>query len=217
MAEHPREVFGSEAFDFDLGVYGDRVVSIGEFLAPDLPFSLSSGRKWLPPEGTVEEDGREGSAHKTETFHLKEKDYPELFLKVSDALDRGEKWIVLGSQEVELTPEFLDYVDQLKAKAAEKQTDQVQGPEKTHLCKSRKISFLRNIILGKQNGKSSWAGTVWEVFWARDSKRVFAPCPISRWGWNNWRPAGRVVVMGCCWRMIWVWGKPCRLLDSCQH
>lgn len=131
VAEHPREVFGSEAFDFDLGVYGDRVVSIGEFLAPDLPFSLSSGRKWLPPEGTVEEDGREGSAHKTETFHLKEKDYPELFLKVSDALDRGEKWIVMGSQEVELTPEFLDYVDQLKAKAAEKQTDQVQGPENT--------------------------------------------------------------------------------------
>lgn len=38
VAEHPREVFGSEAFDFDLGVYGDRVVSIGEFLAPDLPF-----------------------------------------------------------------------------------------------------------------------------------------------------------------------------------
>ena len=73
VAEHPREVFGSEAFDFDLGVYGDRVVSIGEFLAPDLPFSLSSGRKWLPPEGTVEEDGREGSAHKTETFHLKER------------------------------------------------------------------------------------------------------------------------------------------------
>ncbi|WP_071142912.1 DEAD/DEAH box helicase [Acidaminococcus timonensis] len=142
VAEHPREVFGSEAFDFDLGVYGDRVVSIGEFLAPDLPFSLSSGRNWLPPEGTVEEDGREGSAHKTETLHLEEKDYPELFLleekgypelflKVSDALDRGEKRIVLGSQEVELTPEFLDYVDQLKAKAAEKQREQVQGSEST--------------------------------------------------------------------------------------
>lgn len=142
VAEHPREVFGSEAFDFDLGVYGDRVVSIGEFLAPDLPFSLSSGRNRLPPEGTVEEDGREGSAHKTETLHLEEKDYPELFLleekdypelflKVSDALDRGEKRIVLGSQEVELTPEFLDYVDQLKAKAAEKQREQVQGSEST--------------------------------------------------------------------------------------
>lgn len=131
VAEHPREVFGSEAFDFDLGVYGDRVVSIGEFLAPDLPFSLSSGRNWLPPEGTVEEDGREGSVHKTETLHLEEKDYPELFLKVSDALDRGEKRIVLGSQEVELTPEFLDYVDQLKAKAAEKQREQVQGSEST--------------------------------------------------------------------------------------
>ncbi len=131
VAEHPREVFGSEAFDFDLGVYGDRVVSIGEFLAPDLPFSLSSGRNWLPPEGTVEENGREGSAHKTETLHLEEKDYPELFLKVSDALDRGEKRIVLGSQEVELTPEFLDYVDQLKAKAAEKQREQVQGSEST--------------------------------------------------------------------------------------
>jgi SNF2 family DNA or RNA helicase len=142
VAEHPREVFGSEAFDFDLGVYGDRVVSIGEFLAPDLPFSLSSGRNWLPPEGTVEEDGREGSARKTETLHLEEKDYPELFLleekdypelflKVSDALDRGEKRIVLGSQEVELTPEFLDYVDQLKAKAAEKQREQVQGSEST--------------------------------------------------------------------------------------
>lgn len=142
VAEHPREVFGSEAFDFDLGVYGDRVVSIGEFLAPDLSFSLSSGRNWLPPEGTVEEDGREGSAHKTETLHLEEKDYPELFLleekdypelflKVSDALDRGEKRIVLGSQEVELTPEFLDYVDQLKAKAAEKQREQVQGSEST--------------------------------------------------------------------------------------
>ncbi|WP_281519648.1 DEAD/DEAH box helicase [Acidaminococcus timonensis] len=142
VAEHPREVFGSEAFDFDLGVYGDRVVSIGEFLAPDLPFSLSSGRNWLPPEGTVEEDGRESSAHKTETLHLEEKDYPELFLleekdypelflKVSDALDRGEKRIVLGSQEVELTPEFLDYVDQLKAKAAEKQREQVQGSEST--------------------------------------------------------------------------------------
>lgn len=131
VAEHPREVFGSEAFDFDLGVYGDRVVSIGEFLAPDLPFSLSSGRNWLPPEGTVEEDGWEGSAHKTETLRLEEKDYPELFLKVSDALDRGEKRIVLGSQEVELTPEFLDYVDQLKAKAAEKQREQVQGSEST--------------------------------------------------------------------------------------
>lgn len=142
VAEHPREVFGSEAFDFDLGVYGDRVVSIGEFLAPDLPFSLSSGRNWLPPEGTVEEDVREGSVHKTETLHLEEKDYPELFLleekdypelflKVSDALDRGEKRIVLGSQEVELTPEFLDYVDQLKAKAAEKQREQVQGSEST--------------------------------------------------------------------------------------
>lgn len=131
VAEHPREVFGSEAFAFDLGVYGDRVVSIGEFLAPDLPFSFSSGRNWLPPEGTVEEDGREGSPHKTAAFHLEEKDYPELFLKVSDALDRGEKRIVLGSQEVELTPEFLDYVVQLKAKAAEKQTEQVQELEGT--------------------------------------------------------------------------------------
>ena len=121
VAEHPREIFGSDAFDFDLGVYGDRVVSIGEFLAPDLPFSLSSGRNWLPPEGA----GMEASAARDKvggnytSLALDEKDYPELFLKVSDALDRGEKRIVVGDQEVELTPGFLAYVDQLKAKAGE--------------------------------------------------------------------------------------------------
>lgn len=131
VAEHPREIFGSDAFDFDLGVYGDRVVSIGEFLAPDLPFSLSSGRNWLPPEGA----GMEASAARDKvgdnytSLALDEKDYPELFLKVSDALDRGEKRIVVGDQEVELTPGFLAYVDQLKAKAGEKQEKQNQEPE----------------------------------------------------------------------------------------
>lgn len=131
VAEHPREIFGSDAFDFDLGVYGDRVVSIGEFLAPDLPFSLSSGRNWLPPEGTGMKaaDNREKSGDHYASLALDEKDYPELFLKVSDALDRGEKRIVVGDQEVELTPGFLDYVDQLKVKAGEKQEKQNQEPE----------------------------------------------------------------------------------------
>lgn len=131
VAEHPREIFGSDAFDFDLGVYGDRVVSIGEFLAPDLPFSLSSGRNWLPPEGAGMKaaDNREKSGDHYASLALDEKDYPELFLKVSDALDRGETRIVVGDQEVELTPGFLDYVDQLKAKAGEKQEKQNQEPE----------------------------------------------------------------------------------------
>ena len=131
VAEHPREIFGSDAFDFDLGVYGDRVVSIGEFLAPDLPFSLSSGRNGLPPEGPGMKaaDNREKSGDHYASLALDEKDYPELFLKVSDALDRGEKRIVVGDQEVELTPGFLDYVDQLKAKAGDKQENQNQEPE----------------------------------------------------------------------------------------
>ena len=60
---------------------------------------------------------------------LDEKDYPELFVKISDALDRGEKRIVVGDQEVELTSGFLAYVDQLKAKAGEKQEKQNQEPE----------------------------------------------------------------------------------------
>lgn len=133
VAEHPREIFGSDAFDFDLGVYGDRVVSIGEFLAPDLPFSLSSGRNWLPPEGAGMETavGQDKAEDDYTSLALDEKDYPELFLKVSDALDRGEKRIVVGDQEVELTPGFLAYVDQLKAKVRKKQSEQVQEPEES--------------------------------------------------------------------------------------
>ncbi|WP_281697456.1 DEAD/DEAH box helicase [Acidaminococcus massiliensis] len=131
VAEHPREIFGSDAFDFDLGVYGDRVVSIGEFLAPDLPFSLSSGRNWLPPEGAGMETavGQDKAEDDYASLALDEKDYPELFVKISDALDRGEKRIVVGDQEVELTSGFLAYVDQLKAKAGEKQEKQNQEPE----------------------------------------------------------------------------------------
>ncbi|WP_083236218.1 DEAD/DEAH box helicase [Acidaminococcus massiliensis] len=133
VAEHPREIFGSDAFDFDLGVYGDRVVSIGEFLAPDLPFSLSSGRNWLPPEGAGMETavGQDKAEDDYASLAPDEKDYPELFVKISDALDRGEKRIVVRDQEIELTPGFLAYVDQLKAKVGKKQSEQVQEPEES--------------------------------------------------------------------------------------
>ena len=196
VAEHPREVFGSEVFDFDLGVYGDRVVSIGEFLAPDLPFSLSSGRNWLPPEGTVEEDGREGSTYKTETLHLEERDYLELFLKVSDALDRGEKRIVLGSQEVELTPEFLDYVDQLKAKAAEKQTEQVQGPESTgEKKKDASLQIQENFLSQEYHSRKAKRekqldGNRLESFLGKGLKESIRPMPHQQVGMEQ---------LAACW------------------
>ena len=62
LSECPNEVFDSDAFTFESGVFGDRVVSIGKFEAPDLPYSFSSGRDWLPPEGAsaVWEPGEEG-------------------------------------------------------------------------------------------------------------------------------------------------------------
>lgn len=52
LSECPNEVFDSEAFTFESGVFGDRVVSIGKFEAPYLPYRFSSGRDWLPPEGS---------------------------------------------------------------------------------------------------------------------------------------------------------------------
>lgn len=131
VAEHPREVFGSDVFDFDLGVYGDRVVSIGEFVVPELPFSVNSGRNWLPPEGsgTGKESNEESAGTPFEGIKLDEKDYPELFLKISDALDRGEKRIAWGDQEMDLTPDFLNYIDHLKLKTEGKPAEQKDEPE----------------------------------------------------------------------------------------
>lgn len=62
LSKCPNEVFDSEAFTFEAGIFGNRVVSIGKFEAPYLPYSFSSGREWLPPEGTsaVWEPGEEG-------------------------------------------------------------------------------------------------------------------------------------------------------------
>lgn len=131
VAEHPREVFGSDVFDFDLGVYGDRVVSIGEFVVPELPFSINSGRNWLPPEGKALEKEYSGKsdAKPFAELELDEKDYPDLVLKVNDALDRGEKRILWGRQEMDLTPEFLNYVDHLKARTAANPGEQTEEPE----------------------------------------------------------------------------------------
>lgn len=52
LSKCPNEVFDSEAFTFEAGIFGDRVVSIGKFEASYLPYSFSSGRDWLPPEGS---------------------------------------------------------------------------------------------------------------------------------------------------------------------
>lgn len=131
VAEHPREVFGSDVFDFDLGVYGDRVVSIGEFVVPELPSSINSGRNWLPPEGKAIDTEHSGKSDVKPFAALgaDEKDYPELVLKVNDALDRGEKRIVWGSKEIDLTPDFLNYVNHLKAKVAGNPVAQSEEPE----------------------------------------------------------------------------------------
>lgn len=122
VAEHPREFFASDVFDFDIGVYGDRVVSIGEFKAPDLPFYLGSGRDWLPPEGkgaeSAPETGQEPVPPVDAGFSLDAENYPEVIQKVSDALDRGENRIILGEREVELTPAFLTDLAKFREKLA---------------------------------------------------------------------------------------------------
>lgn len=53
IEKQPKEVFTSKIFDFNLGDYSDRVISIGNFVRKSLPYLCINEGKWLPEEGVM--------------------------------------------------------------------------------------------------------------------------------------------------------------------
>lgn len=129
----------------------------------------------------------------------------------------------MGSQEVELTPEFLDYVDQLKAKAAEKQTDQVQGPENTgEKKKDASLQIQENFLSQEYHSRKAkrekqLGGNRLGSFLGKGLKEGIRPMPHQQVGMEQlaacWESGCHGVLLADDMGL----GKPCRLLDSCQH
>lgn len=119
ISECPKEIFDSDAFTFDLGVFGERVVSIGKYEVPYLPCSFSSGIDWLPPEGSSPAIGMEDlpSENIDKLKPLIKEHCSDIVRKIGEAQAEGKNHIVLESGEIiKLTPDFLVMVDQINEK-----------------------------------------------------------------------------------------------------
>ena len=57
-----RKFFTSDAFEFDLSNYSDRVISIGDFVRKSLPYLNATEGSWLPEEGAALFSARETSS-----------------------------------------------------------------------------------------------------------------------------------------------------------
>ena len=62
IEKQPKEIFSSDAFEFDLSNYSDRVISIGDFVRKSLPYLNATEGSWLPEEGAALFSARETSS-----------------------------------------------------------------------------------------------------------------------------------------------------------
>lgn len=62
IEKQPKEIFSSDAFEFDLSNYSDRVISIGDFVRKSLPYLNATEGSWLPEEGVASFSTREGAS-----------------------------------------------------------------------------------------------------------------------------------------------------------
>lgn len=128
----PATKFESNAFEFDLADYADRVKEIGEYRKKSLPGVNPDLGSWLPDEGDaftkasdiLDNMGLTDDYYRTDNFIC------EAYEKIIDARKNNINRIEVNSKVIDLSPAFVDFIVR-KKDALEKRKKAVKTTEGT--------------------------------------------------------------------------------------
>lgn len=137
VKKQPKETFTSEAFEFNLGNYSDRVISIGEFVHKSLPYLKLTEGSWLPEEGTTFLHYKESKEQKElELPHMTQDNIMEIVEKIKIAQENNKDCIEYDGNRYPITDLLMRnafetfthfFKDNNTEDASESQTTKVDG------------------------------------------------------------------------------------------
>lgn len=105
LKKQPKELFMSPVFEFDLSDYGERVVSIGEFVQKSLPYLKSTEGSWLPEEGSAFLDDPEQPENSLPP--LNKDNIDEIIGKIKQAQENNQTKILYEGKMYPITPKLM--------------------------------------------------------------------------------------------------------------